>query len=420
MTATLFRRLSWRGNCIGLVTMSFAPLFGRCRTRVVPGLFWAVSMVSASLLAASGPADGAAPVELPVQRDRGYAYIHDEVKEVPWSVHIFKVDRSRRDLVLGTTSGEGAAIGMGTIAEQVKALPAALGTPLAAVNGDFYLTDPRYSGDPRDLHIRQGELVSAPAGHACFWMSPAGEPCSTNVVSRFRVQWPDGSTTPFGLNEARPDDGAVLYSAAVGASTRTAGGTEIILENAHAGRWLPLAVGQTVRGRVRLVRDAGDSPLNSDTLVLSLGPKLAARAPRLAAGAELRIVTETFPDLTGVTTAIGGGPTLVRDGKAMTWSGLLMRHPRTAVGWDKDHLYLVEVDGRQSDLSVGMTFPELAAYLAKLGCEQAMNLDGGGSATMWVFGQVMNSPSEGRERPGANALVVLRQKRPQEQVRRRP
>ena len=225
---------------------------------------------------------------------------------------------------------------------------------------------------------------------------------------------------PFGLNEARPDDGAVLYSAAVGASTRTTGGTEIILEDTHDGRWLPLAVGQTVRGRVRLVRDAGDSPLNSDTLVLSLGPKLAARAPKLAAGAELRIVTETFPDLTGVTTAIGGGPTLVRDGKAMTWSCLRMRHPRTAVGWDKDHLYLVEVDGRQNDLSIGMTFPELAAYMAKLGCEQAMNLDGGGSATMWVFGQVMNSPSEGRERPGANALVVLRQKRPQEQVRRQP
>ena len=111
---------------------------------------------------------------------------------------------------------------------------------------------------------------------------------------------------------------------------------------------------------------------------------------------------------------------MVRDGKAMTWSGLRMRHPRTAVGWDKHHLYLVEVDGRQSDLSVGMTFPELAAYMAKLGCEQAMNLDGGGSATLWVFGQVMNSPSEGRERPGANALVVLRQKRPQEQVRRQP
>jgi exopolysaccharide biosynthesis protein len=55
-----------------------------------------------------------------------------------------------------------------------------------------------------------------------------------------------------------------------------------------------------------------------------------------------------------------------------------------------------------------MTFPELAAYMIKLGCEEAINFDGGGSATMWVLGNVMNSPSEGQERPGANALVLVR------------
>ncbi len=64
------------------------------------------------------------------------------------------------------------------------------------------------------------------------------------------------------------------------------------------------------------------------------------------------------------------------------------------------------MDGRQAGLSVGMTFPEFAHYLVQLGCENAMNLDGGGSATLWVYGQVMNSPSEGVERPGANAIVV--------------
>jgi exopolysaccharide biosynthesis protein len=46
--------------------------------------------------------------------------------------------------------------------------------------------------------------------------------------------------------------------------------------------------------------------------------------------------------------------------------------------------------------------------MLELGCEEAINLDGGGSAAMWVLGQVVNSPSEGRPRPGANALVVLR------------
>src|SRR2546425_1218298 len=40
------------------------------------------------------------------------------------------------------------------------------------------------------------------------------------------------------------------------------------------------------------------------------------------------------------------------------------------------------------------------------------NLDGGGSATCWVYGQVVNSPSEGRERPDGNSLVVVRKDKP--------
>ena len=122
----------------------------------------------------------------------------------------------------------------------------------------------------------------------------------------------------------------------------------------------------------------------------------------------MRIVTETVPDLFGATMAIGGGPTLVKDGKAMEWKGWVhVRHPRTAVGWNEKHLFLVQVDGRQLDVSLGMTFAELAAFMVKLGCDQAMNFDGGGSATMWAFGKVQNSPSEGQERPSPNALVVM-------------
>jgi exopolysaccharide biosynthesis protein len=55
-----------------------------------------------------------------------------------------------------------------------------------------------------------------------------------------------------------------------------------------------------------------------------------------------------------------------------------------------------------------MSLPELAAYMLKLGCRQALNLDGGGSSTFWIHGQVMNSPCYGKERPMANALVLVR------------
>jgi len=53
-----------------------------------------------------------------------------------------------------------------------------------------------------------------------------------------------------------------------------------------------------------------------------------------------------------------------------------------------------------------MTLEELAGELVRLGAVEAMNLDGGGSTTMVVAGRVRNSPSDGRERPVSDALLV--------------
>ncbi|MBN8246766.1 MAG: phosphodiester glycosidase family protein [Verrucomicrobia bacterium] len=369
-----------------------------------------LALASAMPAMASGPGGPS-----PGRPDRGYGYVHDTVPAVPWSIHVFRVSRARRDLAFTTTLGRGDRLGMGTVSEQMRRFPAELGTPLAAVNGDFYVSEPEPLGDPRDLQIRDGELVSAPTGHAVLWLDASGAPRSTNVVSRFRVVWPDGTSTPFGLNELREPGAAVLYSAAVGAKAWSEDGTDLILERHGTNTWLPLRAGTEFTARVREARTGGGAPVQPDTLVLSLGPRLGDALKQAVPGAVLRLVTETVPDLSGVTTAIGGGPTLVRNGRPMEWSGFLLRHPRTAIGWNDEQIFLVEVDGRQGDLSVGMTFPELAEYLVKLGCREAINLDGGGSATMWALGQIVNSPSEGQERAGANSLVVyLRRPQPAE------
>ena len=190
----------------------------------------------------------------------------------------------------------------------------------------------------------------------------------------------------------------------------TRSGREIVLERASkADSWLPLRAGQIISARVREIREVGGTPLVPDRLVLSLSPTLAEEMPKLAVGDVLKISTATSPDLAGVTTALGGGPVLVRDGKAASFTGSQKREPRTALGWNKQHFFFLVVDGRQASVSAGMTFPELAAYMEKLGCQVAMNLDGGGSSTFWVRGQVMNSPCYGHERPMANALVLIRQ-----------
>lgn len=346
--------------------------------------------------------------------DKGVLYRHDVVREVPWSIHILRLDRRRRDLVLTTSLGNGHRIGKATISDQVRLLPDSLGRPVAALNGDLYLNEPGLSGDPRDLLIREGELVSAPAGHACFWIDPRGRPRQTNVHSRLRVILPGRRGLVVGLNEVGFDDGAVLYTAAVGSQTPPTPGTQYVLECVR-GDGLPLRVGRRLDVRVREVRTGGRHPVGRNDLVLALGDRLGLH---LEAGDRLEVVPQTQPDLSGVKTALGGGPTLVREGKAMTWSGFQRRHPRSAIGWDDRWLYLVEVDGRQGGLSVGMTFPELAAYLVRLGCREAVNLDGGGSSTLWLLGRVMNSPSDGVERPVANGLVVLQKEhRSAERVR---
>jgi len=85
------------------------------------------------------------------------------------------------------------------------------------------------------------------------------------------------------------------------------------------------------------------------------------------------------------------------------------RNPRTIVGLSKDStkLWMVVVDGRTS-ASVGMTCTEEGTLMKGLGAWNAMNLDGGGSSTMYVQGAgVVNKPSDGVERVVGNHLALF-------------
>jgi hypothetical protein len=105
--------------------------------------------------------------------------------------------------------------------------------------------------------------------------------------------------------------------------------------------------------------------------------------------------------------AVNGDATLVFDGAAVDCGGCGGgRNPRTAVGYSNDGktLWLVAVDGRSSS-SRGMTIDELAVLMDSLGAWRAMNLDGGGSTTLWTSTHgVANTPSDGSERTVANHL----------------
>ena len=85
----------------------------------------------------------------------------------------------------------------------------------------------------------------------------------------------------------------------------------------------------------------------------------------------------------GARLAVGGFGGLLRRGRILPRPSE-NRHPRTALGLDRDrrHLTLVVVDGRWPGYSEGMSTHELAALMLDLGCHDALNLDGGGSSVM--------------------------------------
>ena len=72
---------------------------------------------------------------------------------------------------------------------------------------------------------------------------------------------------------------------------------------------------------------------------------------------------------------------------------------------------LLVADGRNKQ-AAGLSMNELLQVMQALGCADAVNLDGGGSTTMVVRGQVVNHPSDNKEfdaageRPVANAIIV--------------
>lgn len=388
--------------------------------RVHPAGITGLLAVILALAGTVSTASSASPQIRGSRSDAGVSYWNERFSSVPWSVHIVKIDRSRKDLGFFSAHARNRVLGVSMIAEQARAVPKELGKAVAGVNGDFYLRDnPTYAGDPRGLQIMNGDMISGPST-VCVWFDAEGNPHLDEVKGNFQATLPGGTKVSFGLNEPRQRSGPVLYTPTYGVSTRAVGGRELILEKDGDGPWLPLQPSQIYRARVRDIGTNGNTRFTPDIMVLSFPPQMLNTIAGVEVGAKLEIATTLTPDLKGSQHAIAGGPALIKDGKAFTLKepppgtssnyserSKYERHPRSAVGWSPTHFYLVTVDGRQPDLSVGMKLAELAEVFVRLGCTDAMNLDGGKSAQMWLNGQIVNDPCQGEDTV-ANSLLVIR------------
>ncbi len=278
------------------------------------------------------------------------------------------------------------------------------GGALAATNGGFFAL----SGDPLGCLMIDGEVISEPVrGRSCVGILPDGQILFDVLNFDAAVSTGTATASVQGVNRERGPDEVIVYRRAYAPSTHTnAVGVEAVV------------VGDVVQ---QILDGRGDAPIPADGYVLSghgragtwireqihVGDRLALRMRFVPASGD--------PRWQQVVHVVGGGPRLLAEGRYVGGEGfgpafLNRRHPRTAIARLADgRLLLVVVDGREPYHSLGMTLPELATYLRALGAMDAVNLDGGGSATLAVRGTVVNLPSdEGGERPVSDAVLVVR------------
>lgn len=303
---------------------------------------------------------------------------------------------------------------------------------IAAINAGFFLAN----GDPAGVFTLERRLISdtrRPRGAVGIVRDGARLQL---VFARLRAtaslaigQGARRVAIPIdGIDTTRLRGQLMLFTPSYHAHSDTAGGgLEWVVDRRQGEAAGPLRV-------VSGPHKNGRTPIPRTGFVLSFGgTKPAPGLTRLRKGAAVAIQVsydplEGEPEVWSLAQDIvGGAGLLIRGGRDVEdWSveafnkGFSeMRHPRTMIGTSPDGaVWLVAVDGRQPALSVGMTLLELRNFAHRLGLSNALNLDGGGSTTMWVQGRVVNSPSDATgPRKVSDALLVqpggLRPPRPQ-------
>ncbi len=324
----------------------------------------------------------------------------------PWNMNVVEVDLTNPYIQMRAMAGNDRVGGRETVGSMAQRQETDTTRVVAAINADFFSTS-----WPVATHVQEGEMAYPPV--TTNPQRPGVAFSATNQVSMEHpifsgsVSFADTTITIDGVNRTRQSGEVVLYNQYRGASTATsAGGSELVLRAIDG--W---AVNDTVRAVVDELR-----PNSQNTSIPKGGAVLSAHGEvgtyltdNLAVDDTLELFLGATPGIDDIREMVSGGPFIVRDGKVDVGprGDGVQRHPRSAAGINEDgtRLYLITVDGRQS-ASAGMTLTELAEWMVSVGIDRGMNLDGGGSSTLIVYGEVENMLQTG-QRAVANGLAVI-------------
>lgn len=345
----------------------------------------------------------------------------------PWHVNVLEIDLRQPGINIRAVRAHDSFGGRETVSSMVARYKGP-GKVAAAVNADFF--NIRSSGESENNVVIEGHIWKG--------VKTTDSPYDTfdTIHSQFGVDWqnhpfieqfkfeggmagPDKRKANLDALNFWPDSSAfVLYTAAFGDSTPgdSTGRHALAVSLRSAGQ----------RGDTLLFRVEG-KPRQGWSLSLASGGALLAGGQRrselralVSRAGVVKVAPNLSPDRGPLRTVLGGWPRLILHGQSIAARADSLegtfprfsreRHPRTGVGFsaDSSKLFLITVDGRRESDS-GMSLVELARLMLDLSVYEGMNFDGGGSTTMVVDGQIVNSPSDktGERAVGSGLLVVV-------------
>ncbi|HQU85478.1 MAG TPA: phosphodiester glycosidase family protein [Pyrinomonadaceae bacterium] len=362
-----------------------------------------------------------------------YAEMTREIDKTPVKMNLLKLDLTKVRLDVVHAFDE--AIGV----EKTSSIATRHGA-IAAINAGFFRLDSSiFGGDAVGVLQIDGKLLSESHNNRTTIGIINGKDKtevnfahlkSTNIAG-FGV---DSEFSFSGINRERKSDEIILFTPDFHKTTLTdSNGTEIVLSDCET------KMGVSRCHKAEVFEEKGSTLIPQNGFVISIGkdaieksnniiyfarktnskPKDFHNIIRLVQGIE-SVEKEEQTFFSKAEDITNGVPQLIKNGKIeITWeqekaskSFYETKHPRTAVAKLKDGKFLmVTIDGR-SESSGGINLEDLAKLLLEFGATDAMNLDGGGSTTMFLDGKVVNKPSdkEGERRVSDAILVTPRNK----------
>jgi len=316
---------------------------------------------------------------------------------------------------------------------------------VAGINSDYY--DIGHSQAPFNLHVSNGVLYRSPLDWAAFAIDHDNKPSILKFTWQGKVvipgtpenislweQYGAGTAKPDGqslsinqLNWAPEWDGLYVYNDKFGSELAASDGgsrrVNVLLEKLDSSGLY----------EVKAITPNDKVPLLAPNQLMFVGQGGGADwlSANVMLGMQMEADFATSPDWRNYKTIIGGGPQLLKDGEwyedpdAPSAEERNVRNPVVGLGIAADGktVQIALFDGRQPNLSIGLTRPQFGEYFKAVGMKDAMAFDSGGSAQMVVrmpgdrLVTTVNSPSDGFERLVANGLFLYN-KAPQGELSR--